>query len=296
MNNGRGSGLADDNSQVPKASVLMPVHNSAPFLREATESILDQTCGDFEFIIVDDGSTDESPAILAECAKKDKRIRIITNQANMGIVYSLNRGLAECRGQYIVRMDSDDVSLHNRIEKQTSVMDAKPDVVAMGAAVSYIDAAGKNLGVIRRSAVPKTMLGGNKILHPTAIIRRHSLVQSSLKYREEYRYAEDYYLWLELSLVGKLHAIDDVVLKYRINNQATRVQQLKSVLWATVKVKKDAMWKLKLRPRVMDLIIMALEICMMAMPSKLILWLYFKKMFGWKSVSIFLKPIGPPGG
>jgi glycosyltransferase involved in cell wall biosynthesis len=273
--------LAEDKSKIPKASVLMPVHNSAPFLREATQSILDQTLGDFEFIIVDDGSTDESPAILAEYAKKDKRIRVFTNHTNMGIVHSLNRGLAECRGQYIVRMDSDDVSLHHRIEKQTSVMDAKPDVVAMGAAVSYINAAGKNLSVIRRSMVPKTMLGGNKILHPTAIIRRHSLVQSSLKYMEKYRYAEDYYLWLELSLVGKLHAIDDVVLKYRINNQATRVQQLKSVLWATVKVKTDAMWKLKLRPRVMDLIIMAIEICMMIMPSRLILWLYLKKMFGW---------------
>ena len=116
---------------MPKVSILMPVYNSAEFLREAIESMLSQSFKDFEFLIVDDGSTDGSAGILAEYVEKDSRIRIIRNEKNQGIVYSLNRGLKECTGEYIARMDSDDIALKERLDKQIAVLDKNPDIIAL---------------------------------------------------------------------------------------------------------------------------------------------------------------------
>ncbi|MEJ2704778.1 MAG: glycosyltransferase family 2 protein, partial [Sedimentisphaerales bacterium] len=154
----------------PKASVLMPVYNTVLFLEEAVESILTQSFEDYEFVIVDDGSNDGSEKILAAFARKDARVRIIRNDKNMGIVYSLNRGLRECCGKYIVRMDSDDVALPNRLSKQIELMEAHPNITVLSASVSYIDASGRETGVIRRSQVTKSLLRKNGIIHPTVVI------------------------------------------------------------------------------------------------------------------------------
>ena len=118
----------------PRASVLMPTYNDGRFIRQAIESIRGQTFADFEFIIVNDGSTDDTAEILAEYARRDGRIRVLTNDRNMGIFASLNRGLDVCRGEYVVRMDADDIAIADRMEKQLAVMDARlypPDPIIM---------------------------------------------------------------------------------------------------------------------------------------------------------------------
>lgn len=263
----------------PKASVLMPVFNSGLFIEDSIESILSQTLEDFEFIIVDDGSTDGTSELLGKYANQDQRIRIITEKENKGIVFVLNRGLQACSGEYVVRMDADDIAIEDRIEKQVGVMDKNKDISVLGAAMSYMDVSGKELGFIRYCEQDKSILAKTPLLHPTVIIRREDLIKHNLCYMEKYRYAEDYFLWLQLGRFGKISAINDVVLKYRIHSQATKIKQLKGSIWATLKVKKDAIIVLKIMPSVSDIFIMIMEFILLLLPARLVLFLYFKTTF-----------------
>ena len=272
---------------MPKVSILMPVYNSAEFLREAIESMLSQSFKDFEFLIVDDGSTDGSAGILAEYVEKDSRIRIIRNEKNQGIVYSLNRGLKECTGEYIARMDSDDIALKERLDKQIAVLDKNPDIIALGGAISYIDSRGNELGVIRRCTVDKSLITQNPLLHPAVMLRRETLERSKLAYMEKYRYAEDYFLWLQLSRLGKLGALDDIVIKYRLSKNVTRMMQLKKVLWATIKVKTAGMFKLGIRPGLTDLLRFIGECVLLLLPLFIVRFLYLRVTFG-KGVKVIL--------
>ena len=104
--------------KAPDVSVVMPVHNGVPFLSDSISSILNQTYQDFEFIIIDDGSTDQTQQVLSRFKKLSSSISVVTNQSNLGIAYSLNKGLAQARGRYIARMDSDDIAIRNRLQKQ----------------------------------------------------------------------------------------------------------------------------------------------------------------------------------
>ena len=270
---------AGRNNQIPKVSVLMPTYNTAKFLREAIESILSQSFKDFQFVIIDDGSTDGSGCILSEYAEKDSRIKIIRNEQNRGIVFSLNQGLKECQGKYVVRMDSDDIALKERLQKQIAIMDKNPNIIALGAAVSYIDRKGNELGVLRRCAIDKSLIRQNPMLHPTMVFRRATLVRYGLCYLEKYRYAEDYFLVLQLSRFGKLFALDDIVLKYRLSNSAIRIRNLKMVLWATLKVKINGIFGLKIKPSFTDILRIFLESILLLLPSSTVRWIYLKITF-----------------
>lgn len=257
----------------------MPVFNGEQYLAEAVESILAQTFTDFEFIIVNDGSTDGSPALLQRFAERDGRIRVIDNERNLGIVHSLNRGLDACRGQYVARMDADDIALPDRLSRQVAVLEAEPGIVALGGALQYIDAGGKEFGAVRQCVTGKSFLKQTPMLHPTTVIRRSALEQSGIRYHDQYRYAEDYYLWLELSRLGRLSAVPEVVLRYRVSNGATRLKHLKGVLWATLKVKKAGVLRLGIRPGPGDIARYLGECMLLCLPSRFVLWLYFKLTF-----------------
>ncbi|MFC1646046.1 glycosyltransferase family 2 protein [Candidatus Omnitrophota bacterium] len=264
----------------PKVSVVMPVLNGLPYLKDSIKSILTQTFTDFELVIVNDVSTDGSTELLHEYAKKDKRIRVLQNEKNMGIVFALNRGLNESIGEYIVRMDSDDIAVKNRIEKQVAVMENDPSVAVLGAAVSYIDSLGRELNVIRYCALGNGNLTRCPLLHPTVIIRKSHLERYGLCYREKYYYAQDYFLWLEIGKVGKISAINDVVLQYRITKQAGRVRELKMIILTTLKVKKDAIFVLKIKPNLEAIGMIFMELFLLLLPARAILHLYLRLTFG----------------
>lgn len=260
----------------PRVSVLMAVYNGLPYLKEAVDSILSQTFGDFEFVIIDDGSTDSTGAVLDAYSRSDGRVRVLKNAGNMGNTFSLNRGLGECSGEYIMRMDSDDVALRDKIERQVLAMDSDRDISALGSAVSYIDASGRELGFVRRSAIGRTNLNRTPLIHSTVMMRRDHLVRNGLRYNEKYPVAEDYFLWLSIAKVGKISALDDVLLKYRITEEAARVKNLKKVLWNTLRVKKDAVLVLKIRPCFRDILRVILELLLLAMPARVVLAIYIK--------------------
>lgn len=203
----------------PAVSVLMPVYNGERFLVEAIESILGQTFADFEFVIVDDGSTDSSPAILADYASRDLRIRVLS-QANTGIVAALNRGLAECRAPLVARMDADDISLPTRLERQVAFLAVHPHVAVVGTAFQLVSETGSAGPVVRHArahhAIRRGLRHGNCLGHPTVMMRREAIVAVG-GYREFLRHAEDYDLWARVAERYELANISDCLLLYRVH-------------------------------------------------------------------------------
>ncbi len=181
----------------PKISVLMSVYNGQRYLRQAVESILGQTFRDFEFIIVDDGSTDSTGKILA--GYDDPRIKCLNNDRNMGLSRSLNRGLDLASGIYIARMDADDVAEPPRLERQKVFLDTNLEIGLCGSNAALIDDGGRDAGKSERPLndieIRWRCLTGNPFFHPTVMIRRGVLVDSGLAYDETFETAQDYDLW-----------------------------------------------------------------------------------------------------
>lgn len=209
----------------PLVSVVMPVYNGEKYLAEAVESILNQTFRDFEFIIIDDGSTDGTAQILEQYGRGDSRIRIC-HQENAGVVAACNRGIGLARGKYIARMDADDIALRHRFQAQVGFLESNPDVALVGSAISFIDAEGRGHGQIMRyptsdSAIRRILYYGNCFAHPSIMMRRQA-VSAVGGYRECCSPAEDYDLWLRLAERFKVANLAEPLLLYRIHHrQAT---------------------------------------------------------------------------
>ena len=207
----------------PAISVLLPVYNAERFIREAVDSVLFQSLGDFELLALDDGSTDGSLIILREYETRDNRVRIITRE-NRGLVASLNELIAAARGRYLARMDSDDISMPQRFERQVMFLESSPDRVAVGGWVIHIDENGLPIGPIKSPTlhfdIDQAHLKGHaSIWHPAAMIRKDAIVSVG-GYREEFRHAEDLDLWLRLAEVGKLSNLSEFVLCYRLHGNS----------------------------------------------------------------------------
>jgi glycosyltransferase involved in cell wall biosynthesis len=204
----------------PYVSVVMPVYNGGKYLREAIESILAQTFQNFELIVVDDGSTDCSPSILGGYGQKDERIVILTHSMNQGIAMALNRGLKIARGKYIARMDADDVSLPERIEKQVDFLDAHLDVGILGCDAIFMDSQGKDVVTLShpRDDLSLRWMGlvANVFFHPTVMIRRAVLTGFNLDYQADYEPVEDYDLWLRILEHSQGANLDQSLVRYRV--------------------------------------------------------------------------------
>lgn len=204
----------------PRISVLLPVYNAERYVAEAVASILAQTRGDFELLVIDDGSTDRSPEILAEFARRDPRVRF-QRQENAGYLQALNRMLAEAQGEYVARMDADDVALPERFARQAAFLQQHPEYVVVGSAVANIDEDGDEFCIQPlpqdHAELEAGLLRGRcGICHPAAMIRRDALLAVG-GYRQECYGAEDQDLWLRLSERGRLANLPEVLLKYRVH-------------------------------------------------------------------------------
>lgn len=202
----------------PRISVAMSVYNNAPFLAEAIESILGQTFGDFEFLIVDDGSRDGSGAIIDAYAARDPRIRAI-HQENRGLVASLNRLIDEARAPLIARMDGDDIALPERFERQVAFLDAHPDHGVVGTCTDDIDEAGRitfnrDFHPLDHQSLLAALGHGPVLCHPSVMMRR-DVVQAAGGYRSAFVHCEDYDLWLRLADRTQLCSLPDRLLHYR---------------------------------------------------------------------------------
>lgn len=202
----------------PRVSVAMSVYNNAPYLAEAIGSILGQTFGDFEFLIVNDGSRDGSGEIIDRYAAKDPRIRAI-HQPNRGLVASLNRLIEEARAPLIARMDGDDISLPERFERQIAFLDANPDYGVVGTSTHDIGEDGTlspntDFHPLNHDEFVAALDGGPLLCHPSVMMRRDP-VRALGGYRAAFVHCEDYDLWLRLANRTKLCSLPDRLFHYR---------------------------------------------------------------------------------
>lgn len=209
----------------PAITVLMPAYNAAPYIGTAVASILDQTFADYEFLIIDDGSTDSTVAVAESVP--DSRITVVRNPKNLGVIATLNRGIDLARGRYIARMDADDVSLPRRFEWQYQLMEQSPQVVACsGWSVDVCPGTVNKYNF--READHETLLGRMfvepPLSHPASFIRRSTLLDTGIRYDNRYTHCEDYRFWFDLSKVGRLANVSQLVLRYRVLE--TSVSQL----------------------------------------------------------------------
>jgi glycosyltransferase involved in cell wall biosynthesis len=201
----------------------MPVYNVAPFIRESVQSILDQTYLDFELLIIDDCSTDDTCMIIDSF--HDDRIKLIRNEVNRGLVYGLNFGLKQLQNEYIARMDGDDVCLPNRLEHQVRFMDENPDVVLCGTQAFWeqVDQSG-NFGTIFKwdypisnEAIRVSLLWSASFVHPSVMIRADVIRKNQIFYDDTYTIAcEDWHMWVRLSFHGRLANLNERLVRYRI--------------------------------------------------------------------------------
>ena len=199
----------------PRISVVMPAYNSEKYIAEAIESILNQTFTDFEFIILNDGSTDNTAKIIKEYAKKDKRIKLIDNKKNQGLVSILNQGLDLARGEYIARMDSDDISLPTRFEKQIKYMDTHPECGVLG---TWFQCFCNSDAKVRHPERIKILniLHDQHVGHPTVMLRKSVMDKYGFYYDTNYKYAQDFELWSRMVYFTEIHNLPEILLHYRM--------------------------------------------------------------------------------
>jgi glycosyltransferase involved in cell wall biosynthesis len=202
----------------PKISVVMPVFNGEIYMEKSIDSVLAQTFTDFEFIIVDDGSKDKTPEILERYALRDDRVRIYSNQKNLGIVDSLNAGLERASALYVARMDADDVCRRSRLAAQYEFLENNPDYVLVGTQANLIDGAGAVKGEtqlpLQDADIRNELFYGRNVLFHSTIMFRNDHQDLYRKYAYP---AEDYDLWLRLLRKGKAHILNERLMDYRLN-------------------------------------------------------------------------------
>ena len=205
----------------PKISVIMSVYNSEKYLKEAVKSILDQTFTDFEFIITDDRSTDNSLSILEKYEKTDDRIVLVKNSENVGLTINLNRMIDLAKGDYIARMDADDISLPMRLKTQYDFMEINPEIGVLGTHSKTF-----GLGVkekilprpISHEEIKANLLFENPMVHSSIFFRRSVINSQDTFYNEEFKIMQDYELWTRIINKTKFANLGEVLLEYRTSD------------------------------------------------------------------------------
>jgi glycosyltransferase involved in cell wall biosynthesis len=236
--------VPDGMPETPLISVVMPVRNLARYVGESIDSVLSQTCRDFEFIIIDDGSTDGTGELLDSYAKRDPRIRLLRGPCD-GISKALNLGLSQARGKYIARMDGDDLCLPARLEKQVTFMEANRDHVLVGCRCTLIDPDGRP--ICEKTDTKPSHDQINELLlrmkwpivHPAIMIRADTLAEVG-GYNESFRIVQDHDLFLRLGEAGKLANLQEILFLYRQHFKSATLSTDESRMRLLVQIVTDA--------------------------------------------------------
>jgi len=226
-------------------SIIMPVYNGSRYLQEALESVLNQTYYNFEFIIINDGSIDDTAKILEKYKRKDPRIKIITNTKNIGIAKSLNIGIKISSGKYIARIDSDDIWDSSKLEIQIHYMESYKDIGLLGTSVFPINNNGNiikkrrifnNGKMLNTSKIKFLMLFRNPYCH-SSIIFKSSLIPKVGLYNEDYLFSQDYEYWFRVVSISDSLILKNKLVYFRIHNNMTSIKANSSQLYYSYKAK-----------------------------------------------------------
>jgi len=200
-----------------RVSVVMAVRDGERWLLEAARSVLAQSESALELIVIDDGSTDRTPALLDVLAARDCRVRV-ARQPPIGLAEALNRGLAEARAPFVARLDADDLAHETRLERQAAVLEARPQIGVLGSWALEIDGAGRQVGVREppadHAALQRLLAKGNPFVH-SSVMARTELLRRLGGYRGAFEGAEDYDLWLRASEIAELANLPEPLVSYR---------------------------------------------------------------------------------
>lgn len=201
-----------------RVTVFMPVYNAERFLKQAIDSLLNQTYRDFELLIIEDASTDHSLEILK--SYNDTRIKLFKNESNMGISYTRNRGLELCNSEYMALLDDDDIAIPYRLEHEVQYLDEHPDVDVVGGHQRQIDEYGNDLNkqwsvYLNPKYIKAYLMTGNTVVNGSTMFRKKFIDEYNLRYQEHCYGAEDYRFWVECSLKGTIANLDEVMLLWR---------------------------------------------------------------------------------
>lgn len=267
----------------PLVSVIMPVYNAGNFLVPAIESILTQTYQTFEFIIVDDASSDTSPAILAKYAKRfPKKIRLITLKRNLnrGGDSCANKALRFARGKYIARMDADDIAHPKRLEKQVAFLEAHPEIVLVGSNAYVINKEGKRIGIksepLTSDAIYKSYMTFHPLIHPTTMVRR-IIGKKIFRYQIKYNANNDYYTFFLMLCQGYQFAnMKEKLLYYRIHGKNDTFINMKRKFMNTLRIRFEMLLRHGYRPSIKGIAITAAQtVAIFLLPETLIPQIYF---------------------
>lgn len=228
-----------------KLSVFMPCYNAEKYLGQAIESILSQTYSQFELVILDDGSTDNSRQIVEGYAKRDSRIKLFLNEENKGLVYTRNRGIALCESEYVALMDADDLAPSNRLQSELLFLENNPDIGAVGGRYQLIDENNsiintKYPAVFTKSEIRAAMFFRNVIANGSVMYRTSVVKEYALTYQENFKAMEDYRFWCDFLQYSDIVNLDEVLQLYRVHvdsherqtgkEQAERRKQLMDIV------------------------------------------------------------------
>lgn len=226
-------------------SVVMSVHDNERTVGAAIESILQQTYSDLELILVDDGSRDGTFAVLESYARQDRRLRLIRNDRNRGIAYSLNIGWRGARGELIARMDGDDLSFPERLFEQHAFMKSHPEIAVLGTGVKTVAADGTELGVLllpeNHFDLAKDVYHVTPFIHPTVLMRRNFL-ESTGGYAEQWRRAEDSELWIRGVRTHRFHNLQQPLVRYTLRRNQTLGEIIERTHMLAHAVHRDRLW------------------------------------------------------
>ena len=206
----------------PEVTVIMPVFNGEKYIEKSIASVLSQTFNNFEFLIVNDGSTDKTAELIHRY--EDHRIRLICNESNRGITYSLNKGLETAQGDYVARIDSNDLASPDRLKLQMKLLRQNPEVALIGSSYALIDDSDKVVKIVQlpthTAEIKWRLLFQNCIPHSSAIFKK-DIVMALGCYDESFQYAQDYDLWMRISERHQVASIDEPLLYYRLPGEGS---------------------------------------------------------------------------
>lgn len=271
------------NSQGNKllVSVLLPVYNAQEFISASVESILRQTYTNFELIIVDDGSTDDSLCLLNHFAKIDKRIKLFSHPVNQGVSQTMKIAIQKARGDYLARMDADDIALPNRLEKQVRYLNSHPDTIAIGGQCVLIDEHNNCIGQkkfpIEHEKIHQYAFTFTPLQEPTLMIARKRLPDDFAYYVANGNNAEEVELIFKLFQYGKVENLPDVLLQYRIHNNNNSLKNIRKTFYQTLIGRIKGVFLYGYRPSVKDIAVNIAQLIIVTVtPQKISLWLYHR--------------------
>lgn len=261
----------------PVVSVITPVYNAEKYIAETIESILGQTFDDFEFIVIDDQSTDKTRMVVEKYAKQDSRIKLYRNKKNLGIAGNRNRGVSLARGKYIVWQDADDISLPTRLEKQFTFMESNPDVAICGSSLQFFDESG-DLSVRRYATddatLRSTIFRFSPVAQPSAMIRKKSL-ESVGEYDLKWPPAEDLDMSFRIGARYKLANVPETLVRYREHPNSATFKKLKTMELNTIKIRQKYSvgygYKMTLADKVYNIL---QYVSIFIVPPKFKIWLF----------------------